>query len=70
MSPGGGPLLLSHPACALHHAPGHPERPERLEAIEAALAADPNSPGSLGLAKPALPAQRCPVVGRAGLGEG
>ena len=40
MSPGGGPLLLSHPACALHHAPGHPERPERLEAIEAALAAD------------------------------
>ena len=34
MSPGGGPLLLSHPACALHHAPGHPERPERLEAID------------------------------------
>ena len=26
MSPGGGPLLLSHPACALHRAPGHPER--------------------------------------------
>jgi acetoin utilization deacetylase AcuC-like enzyme len=40
MNPGGSPLLLSHPACALHHAPGHPERPERLAAIEAALAAD------------------------------
>jgi acetoin utilization deacetylase AcuC-like enzyme len=40
MSPGGGPLLLSHPACALHRVPGHPERPERLEAIEAALTAD------------------------------
>jgi acetoin utilization deacetylase AcuC-like enzyme len=40
MSPGGTPLLLSHPACLRHRAPGHPERPERLEAIEVALAAD------------------------------
>jgi acetoin utilization deacetylase AcuC-like enzyme len=40
MNPGGAPVLLSHPACALHRAPGHPERPERIEAIEAALGAD------------------------------
>jgi acetoin utilization deacetylase AcuC-like enzyme len=41
MTPGRAPVLLRHPACALHHAFGHPERPERIEAIEAALAADP-----------------------------
>ena len=40
MTPGGSPVLLSHPACARHQAPGHPERPERIAAIEAALGAD------------------------------
>jgi acetoin utilization deacetylase AcuC-like enzyme len=40
MTPGEAPVLLNHPACARHHAPGHPERPERIEAIEAALGAD------------------------------
>ena len=37
------PLLVSHPACTGHVAPGHPERPERLAAIEAAIAADPQA---------------------------
>ncbi len=33
-------LLLSHPACGLHHnGPGHPERPERLEAVRQGLVA-------------------------------
>jgi acetoin utilization deacetylase AcuC-like enzyme len=41
MTPGGAPLLLSHPACEFHQAPNHPERPERLAAIFEALAADP-----------------------------
>lgn len=41
MSPAATPLLLSHPDCDLHQAPGHPERPERLAAIDDALAAEP-----------------------------
>src|SRR5258708_12221376 len=45
MSPGRAPLLLSHPDCDLHVAPGHPERPERLGAIDEALAADPDLRG-------------------------
>ncbi len=45
MSPGRAPLLLSHPDCDLHVAPGHPERPERLAAIDEALAADPDLRG-------------------------
>jgi acetoin utilization deacetylase AcuC-like enzyme len=40
MTSGGAPVLLNHPACARHRAPGHPERPERIDAIEAALGAD------------------------------
>jgi acetoin utilization deacetylase AcuC-like enzyme len=40
MTSGEGPVLLNHPACARHRAPGHPERPERIDAIEAALGAD------------------------------
>ncbi|MHB8507728.1 MAG: histone deacetylase family protein [Candidatus Dormibacteria bacterium] len=35
-----GPLLISHPACLGHQAPGHPEAPARLEAIEAGIEAD------------------------------
>ncbi len=41
MSAAAAPLLVSHPDCDLHQAPGHPERPERLAAIDEALAADP-----------------------------
>jgi acetoin utilization deacetylase AcuC-like enzyme len=40
MTPGGAPLLLTHPACEFHQAPEHPERPERLAAIYEAIAGD------------------------------
>jgi len=42
VTPGEAPLLLSHPACELHQAPGHPEGPRRLAAIYEALAGDPD----------------------------
>lgn len=46
-------LLLTDPAMALHHPPGHPERPERLDAVAAGVA-DGAAAGGATLQRPAV----------------
>lgn len=51
-------LLLTDPAMARHHPPGHPERPERLEAVAAGVADGAASAGATLDRPPVLPADR------------
>lgn len=55
-------LLLTDPAMARHHLPGHPERPERLEAVNAGVADGAASSGATLERAPVLPADRSALV--------